>query len=324
MTNYFLKELKPLIEQLMKDYVVIAPVKKENHFDYAPLDTVDEFKLGYVNTLYPPKKFLLPYEETLFSIDKSEMKPVLNKTKRVLFGMRPCDIHGIKSMDSVFMKDPVDPFYKTKRENTIIVGLECEKAGEDCYCTSFGTDKVEDGFDLLITPVNDGFILRSGSKKGNEIIKAGKYKKTDRDEHKYPKSQKFKIEKLDNYDDYYQDKLWKSEAERCLSCAACTVVCPTCTCFTMEDEALTPDKGFRKRKWASCQLKSFTEVAGGHTFRKEVYKRLRHFAYHKLHWSKEQYGERMCVGCGRCVTACPVHINIFRITNNLGGNNNGK
>lgn len=323
MPNYFIRDLKPFIEDLMEGYVVIAPLKAGNHHDYVPLESAEEFKLDYVNTLFPPKKYLFAYEETLLSFSKGKPKAAYNSTKRAFFGIRPCDIHGIRVLDAVFLQDYVDPYYKAKRENSIIVGIECEKPGENCYCQSLGTYKVDGGYDLLLTPVKGGFIARAGSAAGKALVRKKYFEKTDMDDHAYPKSNEFKAERLENYDDYYHDELWKSEAERCLSCAACTVACPTCTCFSIEDEVNTPDAGARKRYWASCQLKSFSEVAGGHTFRKEVYRRLRHFACHKLHWSVKQYGTRMCVGCGRCVTVCPTMINIFRITNNLGGKKNG-
>ncbi|RLG21993.1 hypothetical protein DRN74_01105 [Candidatus Micrarchaeota archaeon] len=319
---YLLRDLKAFLKTLIKEHIVIAPVKEKNHYDYKVLESEDEFHLDYVNTLYPPKKFLLPYEENLLLFSKRDgefsAKPLLNKTKRVLFGVRPCDVHGIAVMDRVFLSgNYVDSFYESRRKNTIIIAIECEKAGENCYCESFGTYKVESGYDLLLTPVDDGFIVRVGSDEGKKLINE-LFEETDRDEHKYPKSKTFKKEKLAKMEKYFHDELWKTEAEKCLSCAACTIACPTCTCFTIEDEVQDPETGYRKRRWASCQLKDFTEVAGGMTFRKETYKKLRHFAYHKLYWSIKQYGLRMCIGCGRCIDTCPVNINIFDIVNRLG------
>lgn len=313
------EKLPTFLNFIAKKFELIAPIEKNGLIIFDKVEEIDKIKLDYVNTNYPPKDLFLPDEETLFEFRKKgkefEFKTPIERIRRVLFGIRPCDLHALFVLDKIFIEELKDPFYLERRKNTTLIVLNCKEAGENCFCESLGTNKVTEGFDLSFTEMDGKYLVEVGSEMGKKLI--NKLFKPVRKKHKIPSvscKRKIDIKKIEKemLKIFWHDR-WEDVAERCLSCGACTVVCPTCYCFGVFDEVEFGGKeGKRKRRWSSCMLLEFSRIAGNFVFRKERKERCKQFIFHKLNYFKQKYGKQLCVGCGRCVEICPTNIDFFK------------
>jgi ferredoxin len=220
-----------------------------------------------------------------------------------------------------------------KRKKAIIVGLDCNQpCDEHSFCKSMGSLAVEGGYDLFLTDIGDAYMVEYGSPTGMELLARyqGAREATDTDmsrfravqDAKWPKftyKLEMGISDLPNLLAIgYDNPLWEELGEKCLACGACTLVCPTCYCFDVVDRLeLSLKEGERLRVWDSCQLSSFATVAGGENFRKSRANRQRHRFFRKGKYLTEMFGKVGCVGCGRCVRSCLVHIDPVEVYNTL-------
>jgi sulfhydrogenase subunit beta (sulfur reductase) len=204
-----------------------------------------------------------------------------------------------------------------------LIVINCKKAGDYCFCGSLGTNELREGFDLLLSETGKDYFVEVGSEKGEEIIKNNDdlftWAKKNVKKPKLKFKKKVNTEKLvEKLNKGFNDSVWRKEADRCISCAACTMVCPTCYCYDVTDDTdFTGKKGKIDRSWNYCMLLNFTRVSGGHVFRKDRSERLKHFVMHKLCYLKENMGVFLCVGCGRCIESCIVDIDLTKIANRL-------
>jgi sulfhydrogenase subunit beta (sulfur reductase) len=212
-----------------------------------------------------------------------------------------------------------DSQYIEKRKNTILIGMFCENPDNYCFCNSM---ELTDYYDLFFYPRGTNYYISVGSKKGEKLVKnLTKVKKEIKIPE--PKNNKFLIDK--NIEDDYKNKIWETDSEKCLSCSACTAYCPTCNCFDIKDSIdINLKDGKRTRNQISCQLKSFTRVAGGKSYRDSRLSRFKHFVYHKIVYYKKRRGKYMCVGCGRCLRVCPTKIDWVDTINLLKNEENIK
>jgi sulfhydrogenase subunit beta (sulfur reductase) len=306
------------IDSLLRNSKVIFPVRGEKGFNFGEIKSGKDIDLeGYVNTEFPPKKFFIPDGEVLMEYEKGgkvRRKPA--KGKAIIFGVRPCDVHGLVVLDKVMLSEPVDIFYKNRRDSILVFALNCNEAGENCFCESMGTDKAE-GFDLLFTDQGSEYHVEVGSGRGREMIERFRmFKETAKEAGKA----NLKFRKKMNTENLpgimkasFESKVWEETADkRCLSCASCTSVCPTCYCFDVfhVNSIEKPGSGKIVREWNYCMLKPFTRVAGEVIFREPRAERVKQFFYHKLVYGKENQGKFHCVGCGRCITECMTSIDI--------------
>jgi sulfhydrogenase subunit beta (sulfur reductase) len=292
----------------------------------------DQALFGYAVGPHSWKKFLHPpvlrlwtakREGNAFVVEAENQEP----HKLAFIGVRACELHAIAIQDKVFLQGPqVDPAYRSRRENAFIVALNCGQAGGTCFCVSMNTGpKATGGFDLALTEVlEDGrhyFVTEIGSEAGAEIVKEIAHQPAGREE----------LSKADAVVDRtarsmgrtmdttgikellyrnYDHPRWQNVASRCLTCANCTMVCPTCFCTTVEDVTdLTGNQAERWRKWDSCFTLDFSYIHGG-SVRSSTLARYRQWMTHKLATWIDQFGTSGCVGCGRCITWCPVAIDI--------------
>jgi formate hydrogenlyase subunit 6/NADH:ubiquinone oxidoreductase subunit I len=283
----------------------------------------------------PPKKFLLPPRETLFKFGNGAGKG-LEMTgdflPTVIFGVHTCDLHAIQLLDEVFSRGHADPYYLTRRKNTLLVSLEClNPCDEQAFCKSMGSLTAEEGYDLHLTDLGSAYAVDVGSDAGRSLLRHAHTRLATQAEvdrlnavlsekwPKFPYRLDFDVSDLPPLLNMaMKSPLWAELGERCLSCAACTNVCPTCYCFDVRDEVeLDLVHGERVRVWDSCQLDEFATVAGGHNFRKSRALRQRHRFMRKGKYILEAFGMMGCVGCGRCARACLVDINPVSVFNEL-------
>ncbi|RPI06913.1 MAG: sulfite reductase subunit A [Ignavibacteriae bacterium] len=284
------------------------------------------------------KRFLFPPIQKIFATHKRPKGIDLPNTKKqpvqetvpakyAFLGVRPCDLHAIAVQDKVFLGGPYrDPVYERKRSGNFIIAVNCRQAGGTCFCASMGTGpKATSGFDIALTEVLEGkrhyFIVEVGTELGGEVLKSLKcLKATDENLaalkeicEKTTQQMGRSLDTTNLKSILYQNSehpRWESTASRCLTCANCTMVCPTCFCATIEDVTdLSGKQAERMRKWDSCFTLDFSYIHGG-SVRASTKARYRQWVTHKLASWVDQFGTLGCVGCGRCITWCPVGIDI--------------
>jgi len=328
------KNLAEFIGHLNAFGQIHAPVKRgEKSFVFAPVTKLTEIELNCNRTILPLKKYFFKPVETMFNFcaQKGYEVPVEEQDKKyIIFGVHPCDIHGLKILDMVFSGKYVDSYYFARRRRALIIGLDCTP-DELCFCRSTGTDFVDSGFDLFLSDIDDSYLVRVGTSIGDDMVTAAdslfrEVEKEDREKYKAKSIQRresFQTEiQLQDFpkimDLEYQSHLWQEVGEECLSCGTCSMVCPTCYCYAVFDELnLDASSGQRKRRWDSCLFKDYALVAGGHNFRAERSSRVKNRFFHKQRGFVTQYGRPSCVGCGRCKAYCPAGIDIVEIVNKL-------
>jgi ferredoxin len=315
--------LPDLVAGLAADFEVIGPVAKGEKFVFAKLQDPADLRLDYDTTLLPPKKFFVPPTENLMEFttaDNEVTSAEVTSQDRVLFGLHPCDINALMLMDNVFLGEYEDPYYKARRDSTLLVGVSCTPSAE-CFCTSWGTDEVHWGFDIFLSDIGDRYFVSVRSVKGAELLdksvetRAITPEDTAAFQHKtrefkdgFPRDVETSQLPL-LLDAKFDDAVWDELGERCLSCGACSMVCPTCYCFDVKDKlSMDGTTGERTRVWDSCMFSEFAEVAHGHNFRASNASRVKYRYYHKQWGYLSKFERVLCVGCGRCERACKAGI----------------
>jgi sulfhydrogenase subunit beta (sulfur reductase) len=278
------------------------------------------------------KKVLYPAQLRLWQANRQNggmtIEPEAHTPERLaLIGVRACELHALGILDKVLSGGAYrDTVYEAQRQNVFIVAVNCGRAGNTCFCASMNAGpRVESGFDLALTEVLDlerhYFVIEAGSSAGKDALAALPVRHAEIGE---IQCAALIIEQtaanmgrtLDTRG--LKDLLfanidhpeWDDVAARCMTCGNCTLVCPTCFCTTVEDVAeLTGERAFRIRRWDSCFTMDFSYIVGGH-IRASSRSRYRQWMMHKLSTWVDQFGSMGCVGCGRCITWCPVGIDI--------------
>lgn len=306
-----------------------------NKFNFGPLKSAADLRLDYDISLLPPKKYFLPPQETVLKYEYGnslKVEPVVEEKTMCIIGVHPFDIRALQLVDAVYNGSCPDPNYFLKRNNATIIGVDCLNPIPKSFAASMGTNIVEEGFDLMLTDIGDGYYVTVGTNRGDSMIKKyGKGKEaTDTDTEKrdrarrdalkkYKTSLKMKPEEIPALlDSSWDSPVFKERSESCFSCGSCVMVCPTCVCFDVQDDpALNLKSGERYRRWDACMLKEFAAVASGENFREHKEQRFRHRMYRKGKYLIERYKYLGCVGCGRCGSGCLADIALPADTYNL-------
>lgn len=293
----------------------------------------DQALFGYTVGPHSWKQFLFPPRLRLWQAERQgqdfEITPTEPEVqKRALIGVRACELNAIAIQDKVFLEgEAVDPYYQARREHLFIVAVNCGQAGGTCFCVSMQTGpKATSGFDLALTEVlseeEPYFVVEVGSDAGAEVLGPVLYQpatslqlQTVERIVAQTAAQMGRAMDTDGIRELLYNNLehpgWKDVASRCLTCANCTLVCPTCFCSTIEDTTdLQGDHAERWRSWDSCFTMDFSYLHGGGSVRASVCSRYRQWLTHKLATWIDQFGTSGCVGCGRCITWCPVGIDL--------------
>lgn len=277
------------------------------------------------------KRFLHRPVETLWTMRRDENGVVIESgetaPKFAFIGVRACELHAIAIQDRVLSQGPYsDVAYATRRQGAFFVAVNCGQAGGTCFCVSMQTGpRAESGFDLALTELLDGdsheFLVEAGSDAGAAMLARIPHRPATDDECANAaviitrtENQMGRRLETQGLKELLQSNLnhprWNDVAERCLTCGNCTMVCPTCFCTTVEDHSdLSGTSAERVRKWDSCFTMDFSFIHGG-SVRKTPRSRYRQWMTHKLSTWIDQFGTSGCVGCGRCITWCPVGIDI--------------
>jgi ferredoxin len=302
---------------------------------YQVVEGEPDLSFQYVVGPDGPKRYLFPSNLKLFQFHVEGDNFVLDVgppqvPKLAMLGVRACELAAIEVQDRVFgMDDPrmfrceTEPWYTQVRQEALLVAVNCTRPSGNCFCASWGTGpKATKGFDLALTELRDGFLVEVGSKRGSVLLEELPVREpteaeVELAEIKLERARDRMGRQLDTsgvkelLEQGIEYPEWDDVARRCLSCGNCTMVCPTCFCCTVSDSTdLAARKAVaRTRQWESCFTHQFTYTISGPE-RNTIRGRYRHWLRHKLSTWWEQFGCSGCVGCGRCITWCPVGIDL--------------
>ena len=288
----------------------------------------DEAWFGYVVGPHSWKRFLFPPRAIVARADATEegwqfSEPADKTTPMAFLGVRACELAAIAIQDRVFLQGGfVDPIYRSRREAAFIVAVNCTQAASTCFCTSMDTGPAcRRGFDLALTELPHGFTVECGSEAGSSLLAELPTRPVaDAELQRAADARQQAVDQISRRLDTagIRDLLlnnldhprWNAVADRCLSCTNCTMVCPTCFCASVDEVSdLDGEHVERERKWDSCFNLEFSYLGGGQV-RNQIRSRYRQWLTHKLASWVDQFGSSGCVGCGRCITWCPVGIDL--------------
>jgi sulfhydrogenase subunit beta (sulfur reductase) len=324
-----------------KGYEIWGPVEVDGAVDTMPLDGTASPVTEYWNSRVSPKAMVFPQSERMFvfSVDRSRPDAFILKEVeepcigRLAFAIRPCDARAFGILDKVFLVQGAwqDPYYARKRESMVVMALGCNSPCTSCFCHWTGGGPFSrEGVDIMMTDLGEGFLLEPVTDKGRELLQGIDL----------PGASPSNLEEAKGLQDaataamgepldpshirkrplleMFGDSYWERAHEACIKCGTCTYLCPTCSCFDIQDEVRGPC-GVRGRNWDTCMFPLTTLHASGHNPRPTGKERFRQRFMHKLRYFLDDFGTIMCVGCGRCVQFCPVNIDIREIIRELRG-----
>ena len=331
-------DLIKFFDTIQSKFDVFVPYQTERENDdlvFKKYDPEKEFILDKYRTVDPVRTlFYMPSESVL--------PPSAKSNKRIIAGVKNCDLLGLAVLDDALLKDNfVEPNYKIWRDSSYIISCDCTDTLQTCHCVLLDNNPYPNNdtegqalFDLNLSPVDDKFIIEVGSKKGEELIEKIKEvcslaEVTDKDKEIREANRAEVLKKVrDINSDFTPDRhydvitenkeasVWKEFCNECVQCGACTNICPTCYCLILNDESTKEE--FRKvRSWDSCQLVGYAEVAGGGTPREHRWETFRNRYQCKYNFMKFNFDKLGCTGCGRCISACPAEIDLREVIQSL-------
>lgn len=326
------ENLPALFRTIAAERELYLPVKAGGQVNFAAWSEEAEVSLETLKTVKSPKDAFFPQSENLYTCVRDGKKitiepEVLKEQNFVVFGMKACDVQGVKVLDRVFLSDPVDSFYAARREHGTIVALACHEPEESCFCKVFGIDCAEPAADVAAWMIQGELYWKPLTEKGETLTEQIKEVLTDAEEQQVEEEKKAIrtiVEKLPysnlslkgwgekDYMERFNSPVWEELYKPCLACGTCTFVCPTCQCYDIKDY----DTGHgvqRYRCWDSCMYSDFTMMAHGNNRTSQMQRFRQRFMHKLVYYPLNNDGLFSCVGCGRCVEKCPSSLNIVKV-----------
>lgn len=328
-------KLPELLKAIAAQQELFLPVNNDGQVNFAAWFEGCNADIETLKTVKSPKDMFFPQSETLYTVKKEQHKlsvepQALADQNFVAFGMKACDIQGIKVLDKVFLAEPVDTFYRARREHGTIVALACHEPEESCFCKVFGVDCAEPDADIVMWNANDTLYWKAVTDKGTALTEALScvLENADAADEKAVETEQENIraivEKLpytnlslegwngNVTEEKFNSPVWEKLYKPCLACGTCTFVCPTCQCYDIKDY----DTGHgiqRYRCWDSCMYSDFTMMAHGNNRTSQMQRFRQRFMHKLVYFPANNDGMYSCVGCGRCVEKCPSSLNIVKV-----------
>ncbi len=307
-----------ILTTLLEEYEVFAPFMFGENIEYACVteNSVDKIIYNQPKPASPLKTFFLPFKENVITQSQKI-------GKRIILGTPACDLSGLSLLDEIYLdKDYIDPNYSVRRESTLLFGFDCHSSQEHCHCTSYGFGPIPDeNADLIITLLDDKIALAVKSEKGKkfkekhisstDVLSKDDMAKVVANRKSVADALTSKNQGLPDYEKTGElirisgDDIWMRHSDNCVSCGACSAICPTCSCFLFIERP-----AFEKvRTIDTCQYPGFERVAAGEDPLRLLSQRFRNRYMCKYVWKPEKYQSKACTGCGRCIEACIGEIN---------------
>ncbi len=322
-------EADRMFSEWVKQYEVVAPKLMEGEGCFSDTDIIRYGKVTSLDEIvwdkksdYSFKEALLPINETLFYFTEDQTTVPKGVEKDILIFLRSCDLHAVKRLDEIYLRNGFEDFYYARtREKAKFILMGCETTCDSGFCVSMGTNQTNQ-YDAYLKLSGDTVYVDIKCKELEMFVNGKEVTEVIPDFVTENKEKVVLPRKLSNQS--FTKEIWQEYGERCIGCGRCNFVCPTCTCFTMQDIFYkdNPKVGERRRVWASCQVDGYTEMAGGHGFRQKQSDRMRFKVMHKIYDFEKRFGYPMCVGCGRCDDVCPEYISYSNCVNRLAKEEN--
>lgn len=329
------ENLSALFQSIAENQELYLPVEVSGQVNFKAWTQDANVSLETLKTVKSPKDAFFPQSENLYTVQREGKKlsiepQALKEQNFVVFGMKACDIQGVKVLDNVFLSDPIDSFYAARREHGTIVAMACHEPEESCFCKAFGIDCAEPAADVATWMVEGELYWKALTEKGEELTKAVESLLVEADGADAEKLEAEKnaihtiVEKLpysnlslegwngDALTEKFNSPVWEELYKPCLACGTCTFVCPTCQCYDIKDY----DTGHgvkRYRCWDSCMYSDFTMMAHGNNRTSQLQRFRQRFMHKLVYYPANNNGMYSCVGCGRCVEKCSASLNIVKV-----------
>ena len=327
--------LPALFQKIADSQELYLPVKVSGQTNYKVWTEDAEVDLNTLKTVKSAKDAFFPQSETLYSVVKEGKKlhiqpEELKNQDFVVFGMKACDVQGVKVLDNVFLTDPVDTFYAARRKHGTMVAMACNEPEESCFCKAFGIDAAEPAADVVTWMFGDDMYWKAYTEKGEALTalvaelledagEAGEKNVEMTKEAIHTMIDKLPYSDLslegwngDALSEKFDSSVWEDLYKGCLACGTCTFVCPTCQCYDIKDYN-TGDGVQRYRCWDSCMYSDFTMMAHGNNRTSQMQRFRQRFMHKLVYYPANNDGMYSCVGCGRCVDKCPSALNIVKV-----------
>ena len=335
MKKIAMASLNALFARIAADKKLYLPIEKAGKVDFYEWNEGETVRLDALKTVKSAKDVFFPQVENLLKFRMEGKSIEINQAPLceedfVIFGVRGCDARSFEILDRVFLVDPRDEFYASRRAHGIVVTLACGEPEESCFCTNFGVNPANPGGDVTAWIVGEEMLLQANTEKGEKLIA-----ELDEADAKAAQDEQARITEivgklplnnlnLEGFDgehlmEKFNDPKWEGLSRACLGCGTCTFVCPTCQCYDIRDF----DNGksvTRYRCWDSCMYSDFTLMAAENSRHTQLQRYRQRFMHKLVYFPANNEGVYSCVGCGRCVEKCPQGLNIVRVIKALGVN----
>ena len=344
--------LSALFQKIAETKELYLPVKTAGQANFAAWSEDAQVDLDTLKTVKSPKDVFFPQSENLYTVKRENrtmqiLPEKLEDQEFVVFGMKACDVQGVKVLDQVFLTDPVDSFYAARREHGIVVAMACREPEESCFCKVFGIDCADPAVvpaevekadaakvpvaDVAVWMVEEDLYWKALTGKGEALTESVKELLTlcgGAEEEKLEAEKSYVhniVEKLpymnlslegwngDALTEKFGSSIWEDLYKPCLACGTCTFVCPTCQCYDIKDYNTGEGGVQRYRCWDSCMYSDFTMMAHGNNRTSQMQRFRQRFMHKLVYYPANNKGMYSCVGCGRCVERCPASLNIVKV-----------